>query len=99
MPEEFYMDTSAVQGIAKKLDEIGQFLNTINKRLNDCMVLLDSTAFIGKVGGAALQRQIKILQPFVKKTADGCLELSSEVDAAVKAAINKDDHGSTRFYR
>ena len=63
-----YMDTDAVRRIAKNFATIGNVLNVTSKILDGLMNKLKSTAFVGQVGGAAVEAFCKRLNPKLTKS-------------------------------
>ncbi len=94
-----YMDTEAVRGMATKFGKIGDVLRVAGKALEALANVLESSAFMGRIGRAA--RQISIieeLRPKLETLAEKCEELNKDLDVSVKAYEQGDELGATRFH-
>lgn len=93
-----YMDTDAVRGMAKNFENICEILRTVSKVLEALSMLLKTTAFVGRVGGAVVSMYIDRHKPRIDELADGCEELGKDLNASVLAYERGDALGATRFY-
>jgi hypothetical protein len=66
-----YMDTDAVQHIADGFETAADVLGAVNTALEAAMQLLRMTAFVGLVGGLALERYIASIQNFINGDEEG----------------------------
>ena len=80
---EYFMDPDAVGKIASALDVISTVLKGVSAILEIQMQILKSTAFIGAVGGLAIERYLATLKPEIDKMADKCAELSTDAKASI----------------
>lgn len=96
--DEVYMDVPAVRAMAKNIGAVGEVLQTVSKVLEALMLILNTTAFIGLVGGAAVAHFIDIIKPHVDEMAAKCEELMNDVMASADAFERGDAQGATRFY-
>jgi hypothetical protein len=60
-----YMDIDAVQGMASRFDQISDVLKNVSKALEIAIITLRVTAFVGLVGGAAVERYLSRIKPQV----------------------------------
>lgn len=96
--DEVYMDIPAVRTMAKNIGTVGEVLNTVSKVLEALMLILNTTAFIGMVGGAAVAHYIDMIKPHIDQLAAKCEELMSDLGTAVDAFERGDAQGATKFY-
>jgi uncharacterized protein YukE len=94
---EVYMDVPAVRGLAKNFGSIAEVLNTVSKILESLMLILNTTAFIGAVGGAAVANYIDAIKPHIDRVAAKCDELMEDINAAATAFENGDLDGERLF--
>lgn len=92
------MDTDRVEEIAKDFSTMADVLWAVSKALEALMRILQTTAFIGLVGGYAVERYIAYIKPKIENLAQYCEEISSDLSFAVQAFINGDEEGASRFY-
>ena len=95
---EVFMDTARVGTISNQFSNFGDNLQRISGAMEAAITILEVTAFIGLVGGTAVQMWLEQVQPIIQKAADKCLELSEDLSASVSAYENGDRVGSTRFH-
>ena len=69
------MNVPQVRAIAKGCEAVGSALKVISAMLEVQMMILRTTAFIGLVGGLALERYIANIQPKIAKAATRLLNL------------------------
>ena len=98
MDSTVFMDTDAVEKIADGFDTASQVLEGVSKALEVIMNTLRATAFIGLVGGLAVERYLSFLKPQVDNMAEYCAEINQDLKTAVRLYINGDKQGSSRFY-
>ncbi|MEW5987097.1 MAG: type VII secretion target [Chloroflexota bacterium] len=93
-----FMDLEAVRGMAKNFGVVGNVLKGVSMALEAAMLVLKTTAFIGLVGGFAVERYIASIKPQIDRLAEMCEELNGDLDKSAAAYENGDQVGSTRFY-
>lgn len=93
-----YMDVPAVRDFSKKFQEISETLTRVVNVLNTLSNVLKTTAFIGLVGGAAVQMFIDLVKPYIEQVANKCAELSTDLTASVDAFERGDELGAARFH-
>lgn len=62
------------------------------------MTILKTTAFVGLVGGVALERFLEWLKPIIDELEKNSHELAKDLRDAAQAYQNGDELGSTRFH-
>ena len=82
-----FMDTDKVEGIANGLETISGVLKVVNSIMEGQMGLLKSTAFMGAVGGLAVERYLSLIQPEVERMMNKTKEMSD--DARKSVAVYK----------
>ena len=92
------MEIPAVMSMSERFNQIGGVLKDINNALEVCMTILQTTAFIGLVGGTAVARYLETLQPVIEKFSEKSLELSTDLKAAAEAFERGDGEGATKFH-
>lgn len=95
---EIFMDVPAVQNMSSRFNDIGEVLKGVSNVLEVCMTILKTTAFIGLVGGMAVERFISTLKPIIDKLSAESLELGHDLAEAATAYQNGDAIGGTRFH-
>lgn len=98
MAEEIFMDVTAVRGIARSFDTMGDVLQTASRAMQTAITVLKTTAFIGLVGGYAVAHYMEQVQPRVEETAQKCDELGQDLRASADAYERGDAIGATRFH-
>jgi hypothetical protein len=83
MANETFMDKDAVRNIASGFETASEVLNAVAAALEAAMMTLKVTAYVGLVGGAALERYIANIKPKVEKLAKTCEEMSNDLRQAV----------------
>lgn len=96
--DEVFMDTDAVENLARRLAQIADLLRRVAKILEQLMNILRTTAFIGLVGGYAVERYLAFIKPQIENLAAFMDENSAELKVAVQRYINGDKQGACRFY-
>lgn len=97
MAQEVYMDIPQVQKMSEQFGTFGDILANISKVLEMTINVLRVTAFIGLVGGAAVERYLSIIKPRVDKMAEKMHELQGDLQGAIKHYETGDESGSARF--
>jgi uncharacterized protein YoxC len=97
MADEVYMDIPVVQRIADSFGSFSDTLKGVSKTMEAAMNVLKATAFVGLVGGTALDRYLSIIKPNVDKLAEKMNELQGDVNGAIRAYRDGDYTGSRRF--
>lgn len=97
MAQEVYMDIPQVEKFVQQFNTFGETLKKISQVLEGLMMVLKITAFVGFVGGAIVERWLSILKPQVDKMANKMLEISRDVNDAIKSYRDGDNTGSSHF--
>lgn len=97
MAQEVYMDIPQVEKFVSSFNTFGETLKKISQVLEGLMMVLKITAFVGFVGGAIVERWLNILKPQVDKMAAKMLEISRDVNDAIKSYRDGDNTGSSHF--
>lgn len=92
-----YMDVEAVENMAKRFDQISDLLKNVSKALQVAITTLRVTAFVGLVGGAAVERYLSRIKPQVDKLADKTQEIQVDLMGAIVSYRDGDISGSKRF--
>lgn len=96
--DEVYMEVDAVRNMARLFESISQILKGVAMALQALMMVLKTTAFVGMVGGLAVERYIAQIKPQIDNLSQKCSELGNDLGASATAFENGDQAGSTRFY-
>ena len=94
---EIYMDPDAVTDIAKGFGAVADVLDGVSKAMEAAIDLLRLTAFIGLVGGLALERWLSVMKPQVDYLSRYCRDVSTDVNTAVKNYVQQDFTNAGRF--
>lgn len=97
MAQEVYMDITQVQKIAQSFGTFGSILQGVSKALQAAITTLQDTAFIGLVGGSAIESYLTTIKPRVDQMANKMLELQNDVQGAINNYRTGDTSGSNRF--
>jgi hypothetical protein len=98
MPEqEVYMDIPAVTSMAQAFGGFSDALKTVSTILQGAIDLLNATAFIGDVGGAAVAAWLNTIKPNVDNMANKMSELQSGIQGAISNYVTGDTNGSALF--
>jgi hypothetical protein len=92
-----YMDIDGVTKMAEQFNHFGDVLDAVNKALEAAIMILKVTAFVGLVGGLAIEHYLEQIQPNVKKLSDKCKEMHLDLIGAIVSYRDGDDTGSQRF--
>ncbi len=92
-----YMDVDAVQGMAERFQQISDVMKAVSKALEIAIMTLRVTAFVGLVGGAAVERYLSRIKPQVDKLAEKTGELHMDLIGAIVSYRDGDTSGSKRF--
>lgn len=76
MAQDRFMEVPQVRQMADRLENVSRVLGMISDVLEAQMRILQATAFIGNVGGAAVQRYIQTIQPAIEELSNQCMEMS-----------------------
>lgn len=93
-----YMDTEAVGNISEGFGTAADVLQSVSKALEVAMQTLRATAFIGLVGGLAVERYLSAIKPQIDNLAEYCQEINGDLKAAIEHFENGDEEGASRFY-
>ncbi len=91
-----YMDIGYVTEMVQTFKRLGSVLRDIATALNIAKTALRMTAFLGGVGAAAAQ-VVENFQKAVEQMSQKMIELSGDVDGALRAFRDGDVTGSQRF--
>lgn len=79
-----WMDYEAVLRVAKGFGQVGETLDKVASVLQTAINILNATAFIGLVGGAAVKLYLERILPEVKKGAKMCRDLMGKLQNSAK---------------
>ena len=97
MAEEVYMDVPQVQKMAESFGNFGEILEAVSKALQAVIMVLRVTAFVGMVGGIAVERWLSQIKPRVDRMAKKMHELKGDLQGAINHYQTGDESGSARF--
>ena len=97
MAEEVFMDIPQVQKLAESFGNFGEILQGVAKALEAAIMVLKMTAFVGLVGGFAVERYLSMVKPRVENMAKKMHELQRDVTGAINNYQTGDESGSNRF--
>jgi hypothetical protein len=95
--QEVFMDIPQVQKMSEAFGSFGEILQTISKVLEVTIMVLRTTAFVGLVGGIAVERYLSMIKPRVDRLAAKMMELQGDLQGAIKHYQTGDESGSRRF--
>lgn len=98
MSSVVFMDTDRVQKIADGFDTASSALTAVSAALGIAMNTLRATAFIGLVGGIALERYIAAIKPQIDHMAEYCAEMHTDLEMAADSYIKGAQEGACRFF-
>lgn len=93
-----YMNVPAVRKLSRNFAAISSALKEISNTIQILMNILKATAFVGLVGGSALDRYVDSLKPRIDKLARDTAEISKDLKAASDAYERGDAEGALRFH-
>ncbi|MEM7802616.1 MAG: type VII secretion target [Chloroflexota bacterium] len=96
--DEIFMDTVRLGEISTQFGSLGDILTNISNALEIAITVLETTAFIGLVGGTAVLAFLEQVQPIIEKAATKCVELSEDLGSSIVAYENGDAAGATKFF-
>jgi len=97
MADEVFMDIPAVEKMSKSFDTFGEVLQAVSKVLQAISISLKLAAFVSLGATAAASAMIDRIQPRLKTLGDKMVELSGDLDGAIRAYRDGDMSGSQRF--
>ena len=97
MAEEVFMDIPQVQKMAESFGNFGEILEGVSKALEVAILVLKTTAFVGLVGGFAVERYLSMVKPRVDKMAKKLHELQTDLKGAINHYQNGDEFRFTAF--
>jgi hypothetical protein len=97
MADEVYMDIPAVQKMGNDFKNFGEVLNAVAKALEAISFVLKATAWISFGSTAALSAFVDRIKPNVQRAANKMIELSGDIESAIRAYRDGDYSGSRRF--
>lgn len=97
MAEEVFMDIPQVQKVAESFGNFGEILQGVAKALEAAIMVLKMTAFVGLVGGFAVERYLSMVKPRVENMAKKMMELQGDLKGAINHYQTGDESGSRRF--
>ncbi|MGD0613384.1 MAG: hypothetical protein ABSB41_17945 [Anaerolineales bacterium] len=97
MAQEVLMDIPQVQKMAQSFGTFGDVLQGVSKALEVAINILKVTAFIGLVGGAAVEAYLGMIKPRVDQLANKMHELQGDIQGAISNYETGDQSGSARF--
>jgi len=97
MADEVYMDIPQVQKMAESFGNFGEILRGVAKALEVAIMVLRTTAFVGLVGGFAVERYLSMIKPRVENLAKKMDELNGDLTGAINHYQTGDESGSRRF--
>jgi len=78
MANERHMDPAKVRAMGQTLETMSSILKTVSTILEVQMTILKTTAFIGLVGGLAVERYLAQIKPKIDDMAKMTAELSQD---------------------
>lgn len=81
---EVYMDPAEVRKIARGLELVSTVLKGVSTALEIQMMILKTTAFVGLVGGLAVERFLASYKPKIDRLAQKTAELADDVEKSVQ---------------
>jgi hypothetical protein len=79
----YYMDPDKLRAVSQGLNGVSMVLKGVSAVLEVQMNILKFTAFIGLVGGAAVERYLAYLKPQIDEMAKKSQELSERLDKEI----------------
>ncbi len=97
MADEVYMDIPAVEKMGNDFKNFGEILNAVAKALEAISFVLKATAWVSFGSTAALSAFVDRIKPNVQRAANKMIELSGDIQSAIRAYRDGDYSGSRRF--
>jgi len=97
MAQEVYMDIPQVQKMAQTFGSFGDILHGVSQALQAAITILQVTAFIGLVGGTAVEAYLNMIKPRVDQLSNKMHELQGDITGAISNYETGDQSGSARF--
>lgn len=97
MAEEVYMDIPAVEQMGQAFQSFGDVLEAVSKTLQAISMVLKATAFVSLGATAGAAAFIDRIQPRLKAAGEKMVELSGDLDGAIRSYRDGDNQGSQRF--
>lgn len=97
MAEEVYMDIPAVEKMSDTFESLGELLDDIAKILYGLSISLKLAVFVSLGSTAAFAAMIDRIIPRVNNASKKLIEISRDIDGAVRAYRDGDFSGSQRF--
>jgi hypothetical protein len=91
------MDTDEVSSMSRWFQTASNTLKTVSGALRAAMILLQTTALTGLVGGFVLERFIGRIQPPIEELSEYCAEISRDLDLAVRNFQDANSTNAGRF--
>ncbi len=82
--QERYMEPDKVRNISRGFGTAAAVLKVVSATLELQMMILRTTAFIGAVGGLAVERYLARIKPQIDMLAKKCDEMSQEIERSVR---------------
>lgn len=79
------MDSQKVREMADQLEQVSNMLKQVDSRLDNNMMRLETTAFIGLVGGTMAKNYLGFIQPFMDQMVKKYMEMANDARAAADA--------------
>lgn len=98
MADGVFMNVPAVRKMSRNFSAISRVLKNVSKTLQILMNVLKGTAFVGLVGGLAVERYISMIKPQIDRLAKDCAEVGKDLTAAADAYERGDAQGALRFH-
>lgn len=97
MATETYMNVPKMQEHAKWFAQQSQMVKALNKRVENIMVEIRNTAFLGSVGNAIYSNWSSQLRPQIDKFDAKLDEISRDLFDAIDAYQKEDYSGSLKY--
>ncbi|MCA9885824.1 MAG: hypothetical protein KC615_01755 [Anaerolineae bacterium] len=82
---DVHMEPARVRAMAERFSGFSTTLKVVAGILEAQMMILKTTAFIGLVGSAAVERYLAALKPQIEEMSRKCEEISQDMQIAVRA--------------
>lgn len=91
------MNIPQVRRMSEQFGTFSEVLKNISKVLEMAITVLRVTAFVGMVGGTAVERYLSVIKPNIDRMAQKMAELQSDLTGAISNFETGDNSGSARF--